>query len=383
MNHWKEDNHVLLLLFKFHMKIPYLFIFTVLLFSCNGPDPIVDQDNYDRTVLLENLTKNVITPSIESFQIALLDLNNAADSFNSIQNQTNFSKLKKSWEQAYIKWQHVEMYEIGKAEELDFAKSMNTYPTNTTIINNNINSAQYNLSDATWPSWSAQGLPAIDYMLYGLDNDSNSVLGYYSGNEGSKYLNYLNALIAQMILNTDEVQNYWAINADAFINSPGNTANSSLNLLTNDFIYYFEKGLRANKIGIPCGRWDNYQPYEKGVEAYYRKNLSKRLSLESLNACKKFFSGTHHVNNQNGESYIDYLLYKSGNNNLSENIINQMNESELALENLNDDFVQQLSSDNLPMMEAYDELQSVVVLLKTDLLINLSITVDYVDADGD
>jgi hypothetical protein len=60
-----------------------------------------------------------------------------------------------------------------------------------------------------------------------------------------------------------------------------------------------------------------------------------------------------------------------------------MNESELALENLNEDFVQQLSSDNLPMMEAYDELQSVVVLLKTDLLINLSITVDYVDADGD
>ena len=121
------------------MKIPYLFVFTILLFSCNGPNPIVDQDNYDRTVLLENITKNIITPSIESFQIALLDLNNAADSFNSIQNQINFSKLKKSWEQAYIKWQHVEMYEIGKAEEMDFAKSMNTYPTNTTIINNNIN----------------------------------------------------------------------------------------------------------------------------------------------------------------------------------------------------------------------------------------------------
>ena len=48
--------------------------------SFGRPDPIVDQDNYDRTVLLENLTKNVITPSIESFQTALLDLNNAADS---------------------------------------------------------------------------------------------------------------------------------------------------------------------------------------------------------------------------------------------------------------------------------------------------------------
>ena len=40
-------------------------------------------------------------------------------------------------------------------------------------------------------------------------------------------------------------------------------------------IYYYEKGLRANKIGIPCGKWDNYQIYEIGVEAYYKKNISK------------------------------------------------------------------------------------------------------------
>ena len=35
------------------------------------------------------------------------------------------------------------------------------------------------------------------------------------------------------------------------------------------------------------------------------------------------------------------------------------------------------------MLEAYDALQAGVVLLKTEMLASLSITVDYQDADGD
>ena len=30
-----------------------------------------------------------------------------------------------------------------------------------------------------------------------------------------------------------------------------NTATSAFNMMVNDFVYYFEKGLRTNKIGIP------------------------------------------------------------------------------------------------------------------------------------
>ena len=42
-----------------------------------------------------------------------------------------------------------------------------------------------------------------------------------------------------------------------------------------------------------------------------------------------------------------------------------------------------MSTDNTNMIEAYDALQKVVVHLKTDMLISLTITVDYADADGD
>jgi hypothetical protein len=233
-------------------------------------------------------------------------------------------------------------------------------------------------------NWASQGLPALDYMLYGLDNDSNNILALYStSTNANKYLDYLNNLINHMLNNTNDVTDYWQANKNNFISLNTNTATSSLNLLTNDFIYYYEKGLRANKIGIPSGKWDNWNTYEKGVEAYYRKDLSKELTLEAINACKKFFSGIGLNSNISGESYINYLYTISGDNLLSNNILNQLELAEEKVNNLNDNFVYQMSTDNMPMLEAYDELQRLVVLLKTDMLINLSITVDYQDADGD
>ena len=35
------------------------------------------------------------------------------------------------------------------------------------------------------------------------------------------------------------------------------------------------------------------------------------------------------------------------------------------------------------MLEAYDELQRAVVLLKVDMIQAMNISIDYVDADGD
>lgn len=365
------------------MRYIYILFVACILSACNITDNAGTSDNYDRTILLANMADGIIIPKHNTFQSQLNDLKLAVDSFSVSTTMNNLNGLRQSWESAYKNWQYIEMFNMGKAEEIEYVKSMNTYPTNTTVIDQNIVSGNYNLDDATWPSWSSQGFPALDYMLYGLDNDSTLILDKYNGLDGVNYLNYLNALVLQMESLTAEVKNFWTNSRNEFVNSPENTSTSSLNVLTNDFIYFFEKGLRANKIGIPCGRWDNYQIYPRGVEGYFKKNLSKDLALEALEASINFFSGYNYNTNQIGESYADYILYKMGNDNLSNEIKSQMQESKTAINNLDDNFVKQMEENNLQMLAAYDELQKVVVLLKTDLLINLSIVVDYVDADGD
>ena len=366
------------------MKYIYLLLISSIIFSCSTDTNENDSiDNYNRTAILENLTNNIIIPSYEKLLSEIIQLNTSSTDFKATQNNSNLTALRKAWKEAYISWQYVEMFNLGKAEEINFNKTMNTYPCNTTIINQNISSSQYDLSSSDYSSWSSQGLPAVDFMLYGLDNDSNNILNIYSGNDGEKYLNYLEDIISQMLDNTNKVTEYWKNNKDLIISSNGNTATSSLNLLTNDFIYFYEKGIRANKIGIPCGRWDNWDTYPIGVEAYYRKDLSKRLTLSAINSSKQFFSGIGLNTGIDGQSFDDYLNDINGNNDLSNNIINKLTAAEEKINTLDHNFTLQMSTDNTKMVEAYDALQKVVVYLKTDMLISLSITVDYADADGD
>ena len=366
------------------MKYIYLLLISCIIFSCSTDTNENDSiDNYNRIAILENLTNNIIIPSYEQLQSKMIQLNISSFDFKASQNSSNLTALRKSWKETYIAWQYVEMFNIGKAEEIDFNKAMNTYPCNTTIINQNISNSQYNLSSSDYSSWSSQGLPAVDYMLYGLDNDSNNILNIYYGNDGEKYLNYLEDIISQMLDNTNKVTEYWKNNKDLIISSNGNTATSSLNLLTNDFIYFYEKGIRANKIGIPCGRWDNWDTYPIGVEAYYRKDLSKRLTLAAINSSKQFFSGIGLNTGIDGQSFDDYLNDINGDNDLTNDIINKLTTAEEKINSLDNNFTLQMSTDNTKMVEAYDALQKVVVHLKTDMLISLSITVDYADADGD
>ena len=368
------------------MKKNTLFIFSIIIIfsACQnstnnqGIDPILGP----RSELLENITNNIIIPAHNNLQNELVNLHEKAQDFTSNPTVLGLSELRSAYVQAYIIWQSVEMFVIGKAEEIEYAKTMNTYPCNTTQINNNIQSQSYNLNQENWLSWSSQGFPTLDYILYGLDVDSNQILNYYTGVDGIKYFEYLNAVVSQMQSNTNLIIDYWQTNKESFIASDGNSATSSLNVLTNDFIYYYEKGLRANKIGIPIGRWNGFQTYEIGIEAYYRADISKRLALASLNACKNFFIGKGINSQMSGTSYGDILIANDAAD-VSEDIINGLNQAEVSINNLDNNFREQLLQDNSSMLNAYDALQEVVPLLKVKMLSALTITVDYEDSDGD
>jgi hypothetical protein len=195
-------------------------------------------------------------------------------------------------------------------------------------------------------------------------------------------MSYLADLVLNIQQNTNLIKEHWNSNRDAFVNSDGNTATSSLNLLTNDFIYYYEKGLRANKIGIPAGRFSSSILPNK-VEAYFRKDVSKKLALEAINACHNFFIGKAFSSDQTGESLRTYINYIDKNNTLSNNIISKLENAREKIETLNNNFVEQIETNNMEMLYTYDAVQEVVIELKTEMLFSLNISVDYIDADGD
>ena len=148
-----------------------LFISIVTLHACSSSEEIVPTitDSFDRNALLVNIADNIIIPAYEDFSSKMGALNTAGETFTTTPNQANLEALRSSWFAAYKVWQHIEMFDIGKAEELQFKFYMNIYPVTVSDIEE---TAELQANGIKWPSWTSQGLPALDYLLYGLDTDS-------------------------------------------------------------------------------------------------------------------------------------------------------------------------------------------------------------------
>ncbi len=372
------------------IKYTLIALFSIfLIISCSG-DSDEDQDTvpeFDRSTILENYLENIIIPRYTDFHDEIKGLKASTNDFTQTPNTSNLQKLHDSWLESYKKWQHIEMFNIGKAEELMYLQKMNAYPADNSRIEANVSSSK---TDLTSPNdFTSQGFPAIDYMIHGVATDFVSVSNIYANN--SEYGDYLKVLVDVMLKNTSDIIQDWKETKDSFIQSSGNSNTSSLNMVTNDFVYYFEKGLRANKIGIPAGRYSGGNALPSKVEAYYSsknsfQDVSKILAMEAVVASENFFTGKSSTGAMGAslKTYLDYIHASDVNKeNLSPLIISNFQEAKQAVNQLDANFINQINNDQLKMMNAFNKLQAIVVNLKTNMLSLLSIQVDYTDADGD
>lgn len=369
------------------MKKFSLFLLIILIFwSCSddnpsGPDP----DDFDREAILVNWADNIILPSLQSFSTSNEDLKNAGCAFSENPNEQTLEDFREAWRDSYLAWQYVSVFQMIEDTQFQFRNNLNLYPTNVDGIEQNISEGEYNLE---LPSQrDRQGLPALDFLLNGLGETDSEILEFYTkGQQAESYKQYVVDLVNRMDDLTGEVLNFWETDyRDQFVNNSGSGANASLDMMVNNYIYYYEKQLRAGKIGIPAGVF-SATPLPDRTEAYYSEGFSKELLMEALDVSQSFFNGRHFNSQQTGESlasYLDYLNTMKEGADLTQLINDQFDTAREQAEELNPDFAEQVDNNNTLMLATYDELQRNVVYMKVDMLQALNISVDYIDADGD
>lgn len=368
--------------------IPIIVVSFILVWSCSDSDSNNNDvvDSFDRQLMLTNWADNIIIPAYNAFSSEVDNLQTASEAFQANPNESTIALLRQEWEDAYIAWQNVGMFNIGPAETTFFRSFLNTYPTNTASIEANISTNNYNLEDINLND--AQGFPALDYLLFGLADNETDLLGVYTTNENAdNYLMYLNNVVERIVALKDNVRMAWENGfRDAFVSNSGSSSNSSTNSLVNDYMEYYEVNFRNGKIGFPSGVFSEGNNAPEKVEAFYKKDLSKRLCLEALNAFQDFFNGKAFGSETTGESlssYLDFLNTMKDGEDLSSLINNQLNVSRAAINALDDSFYNQINTNNSLMLSAFEELQTGVVLLKSDMFSALSIAVEFNSGDGD
>lgn len=361
------------------MRISRILLIATLVFTaCSTEDDSTgdgggnETESFDRGAMLVNWADNIIIPAFSDFNTSTQQLEEATVSFTSDPTEGNLSALRSQFESSYIDFQTVAIFDIGKAEEVGYRRFLNTYPLDASAVEEKISSGSYNLELPS--SFKEQGFPAMDYLINGLGETDAEIVAKYSSED---YRNYLLDVAKRINSLTAEVNASWQGDyRDNFVNNTSSSSTGSVDKLTNKIVMYFESFLRSGKIGYPSGVFTG-TPSPINVEAYYSADLSKTLYLKALESTTDFFNG-----NGSGKSYQQYLEYLERED-LANDISSQLGAIRSQASNLDANFKNQVETDNSKMLEAYDELQKAVVLFKLDMMQALSISVDYVDSDGD
>ena len=350
-------------------------------------DPSTDTHAADRALMLTNIADESIIPSYSNLNLSIDTFSNDIAVFKTSPTLTNLQTLRISWEKAYIAWQKVELFDVGPANQYALRNYANIYPANELIINSNLLDENTNLEISS--NYAAQGFPAFDYMLNGLASTDDSIVTLYTTASNAQLrLNYLTKLATQLSFKVKQTLDLWnsAYRAD-FISSTSLKAGSSTSMLINGYVMNYEKFIRLGKFGIPSGAVSTLLEPTK-VEGFYKKDISQKLALAAHQASVNFFNGK---SVKTGSIYYGLAAYLNAldakdtqsNKLLSVALNEQFDINNNAILNLNSDFYYLVNNDNQKLIDAFNELQKAVRILKVDMTSAMSITITYTDNDGD
>ncbi|MEM0933681.1 MAG: imelysin family protein [Bacteroidota bacterium] len=337
---------------------------------------------FDRSAMLVNWADNIIVPSYNAFLTTHASFKSEFSTFQTTPTEENLVNLRQAWIDAYKGWQAVSMFEIGPAEDNGLRLNINTYPTDIDLITNNILSGTYNLELPS--NRDSKGFPALDYLFNGTGASDTEILATFTDmTTGDAQLTYVSDIIDDIEMRVTAVRDAWQDGyRDTFVTNDGSSATASVDRYVNDFIFYYEKFLRAGKMGIPLGVFTGIQ-VPTTIESYFYPELSNELFQDGLNAVQNFFNGFAFGTENPGESLASYLttLNEEG---LRDEILAQFESARTAVTAL-EPFRTEIETNDpaLDMLAAYDEVQRAVAMLKVDMVSSMSIAIDFVDADGD
>ncbi len=340
-------------------------------------------DNFDRQAVLIQLADELIIPSYDSLATATVSLNSSCVELKENVTIENLERVQENWKNTLRWWQWVAAYDFGPSQNAGLISSFNLYPVDPALIESNIESGEYNLGTAG--NLKATGLQAMDYLLFGVAEEKEDVLLILE--ENANAIQYLIDVSEVLKTKSAHVSNTWSTDyRSTFVNAIGTDLGSSLGLMLNGAIKYFEVHLRDAKIGIPAGaRSSSGLPLPEQAEARYNGEVSTQMLVEGIRAWSYMFNGNS-LNGQEGEGLDDYLNFLGP---VMDGVpladaINQRFEASIdGTHVIGNDIATAVEQNQIACLDIFDQMQQAVVLLKVDMTSAMGVQITYVDNDGD
>lgn len=331
--------------------------------------------DFDRSLILENITNNLIIPTYEDFNQRTQSLREKAEAFTGNPTAESLADLKTAWELSIKSWKHAEVYNFGPVESMLLVTAIDRWPTSEPGIEQAIE--EYDGSDDYLVRLGSnrKGLPAIEYLLF--HDESSVIIDEFSDPTRKTYLNLLAEALTE---HSAAILEAWTSGfGEEFISKIGNKADSGITLLANELGYIHQK-VRMEKLEIPFGSQTEGTPRLQMLESIHAY-ISKELIRENLISARRTFNG----GDGNGfDDYLNALGIKDENGELlSEAVNNEYENAFRILDRIDGTLKDAIQNDKSTIQELIDSIQKLYIYTDLDMISQLGILTVFSDNDGD
>jgi len=370
------------------LKIRFSFFILVLsTFTACDTETGSEKVDFDREAFLINMADNLVQPSIEDFAFNAEGISVATNSFRTNPSIESLNVLRTALKETWLSYQYLAFLQVGPVSSVNLRDRVNIFPTNSELIEENIKSQDYVLGSAA--NVAAKGFPALDYLLFGTGNTEEEILAYFGDpDSGNNRLQYLSDLVEDIQTTSNIMADGWGDYRATFIGNTGTDVGSGTSLLVNEYNFQFDIRIKNAKIGFPSGgnpRTGGVSSPEN-VEGYY-SGWSGDLAEKAVQSSIEVFKGEHFNSSEDGLGLDDYLTAldaKTRNDeDLSTVIINQKKIALEEMEKIEAPYSELASAEGSQLVTVYNELQTVIPLIKVDMTSAMSVSITFQDNDGD
>ncbi len=354
------------------------FISIIFIPSCGNENNACNNHDFDEKAMLENMADVVVVPAFSIVRNFAGSLDSAIQAFCNEPSIASLFNAKVAFWALYEEWQKAEQFNFGPSEDIQLNSKINNFPVSEVLLEANVSAGSYDLEA---PNNFYSGLPALDYLLFGLAETEDLIIEKYTNDPLSEnYQQYLKDVMQSVLNNITTVHNEWEQNyRDVFVNNTGRADGSSLSLLINSLSQNYER-TRRERLGIPSGLQDiELDAIPDAVEGYHSRH-SLNLLKANINATKRFFTGW------TGQGLDDYLntIDARKEQELLATIINQNFDNILAvLNNIPEPLSESIVNSPQLVQDAYVPMANQLIYLKTDMPSALCVSITYVDNASD
>ncbi|MET1257035.1 imelysin family protein [Aliikangiella maris] len=343
----------------------------------------------EQVALLRYLGNDVFVPGYQSLAQASVELVNSAQVFcsSSSLSATELSQLRHAWLTVMDKWQLLQIMRFGPIVKNNYQYRIQFWPDDNNAVTNNIEnllSGTQVITESVVANTSvgAQGLPAIEYLIFKADEQ---VLAEFSdSNTAARRCQLLNAITLNLQTITADLVDRWLASGEDFISDftgkgiAGSGDTSKLDEMVSDVVNTLieqAQFILLNKLQAPLG--DNIPGYTQAAESW-RSEYSKANLVNNLKAFKVVYG----ENNFGFSRYLNEVVEADV---LDANMQERLQQLVDISEQIEGTYSQALASqtEREKISQLVELMQSLIVKLEGDLAKAMNATVGFNGNDGD